>query len=289
MADSLPAACADPSVLASSATSAAAAAPSISAPAELSTKRSATEKPAGIGTAAAPSQMPPEPTSHGPSSTAADARRGTVSGTGLSQAADARAASGRASDTATDKASGIASDNASGTQAPPPAATAAAEQASEQQASALPVVPDGTAQVQQAGTDKVQQASRHAALLNAQLQPVPAKASLSQRGGSMPQTQNSMHLNGQAPPSLPGAEADGTAANEAAAQGSRLSKEPLAAPQAAMSSNEQLQAAALESTTASSQAAVKAGLSLPTPRSGTERHQLALEVWHGCMFRPTAL
>lgn len=168
---------------------------------------------------------------------------------------------------------------------PSPAATAAAQQASEQQASALPVVvPDGTAQVQQAGTVEAQHASRHAALPDAQLQSVPTKASLSQRGGCEASVQSSVHMNGQAPPSL----ANGTAASVATAQGSGVPREPHVAPLAATSRDQQLQAAALEGTSASSQAAVNAGLSLPTPRSGTERDQVLLEVQHGCMLRQWA-
>ena len=231
--------------------------------------------------------MPSEPTSHGQSSTAADARRGTASGSGLSQAVDGRAASDnvserashRASDRVSDRGSGRASDRASDkaaeraidTQVPSPAATAAAQQASEQQASAMiGVVPNSTAQVQQAGTDKAQGASMHAALPDAQLQPVQTEASLSQRGDSEPPIQKSVHTNSQAPPSLPGAQANGTPA----APGSGLSKEPHAASQAATSRDQQLQAAALEGRMASSQAAVNAGLSLPTPRSGTKQHNL---------------
>lgn len=303
MAGSLSAASADLSARApSSATSAAAAAPSTSAPAKsmpTSAKRSATEKPAGMGTAAVLSQMPSEPTLHRQSNTAADACRDTASGSGLSQAADGQAGSDRASERASDRASDRdsdrgsgrasdrashkaserasdrASDKASGTQVPWPAVTAAAQQASEQQPSALPgVVPDGAAQVQQAGTDKAQQASMHAALPDAQPQPVPTKATLGQIGGSEPPIRNSVRMNGQAPPCLPRAHANGTAASMAATQGPSLSKEPHAASQAAVSRDQQLQAAALGGTAASSQAAVHAGLSLPTPRSGTEQHRL---------------
>ena len=150
----------------------------------------------------------------------------------------------------------------------------------------MPVVmPEGTAQAQQAGTDKMQQASTH----EAHQQPVRTKASPSQHGDSEPPIHKTVHMNGQALPSLPGAQANGPAADVSAAQGSGLSKEPHAAPQAATTRDEQLQAAALEGTAAASQTAVNAGLSLPTPRSGTERHQLSLEVWHGCMFMPLGI
>lgn len=131
--------------------------------------------------------------------------------------------------------------------------------------------PEGTAQLQQAATDKVQQAGMQAASPDTQRQPAPTKASVSQRGASEPPNQKNL-TSGQASPILTGAQANSSAASVAVPQGSGLFKEPHSAPEAAASRDQQLQAAALEGTAASSQAAVNAGLSLPTPRSGTEQH-----------------
>ena len=208
-------------------------------------------------------------------------------------------ASDRASNTASDKAldrpsdrtSDRASDRASVKVSGPQAlsSAAAAQQTSDQPDFALPVPgPEDTAQVQQAVTDKVQQASMQAASPDAQQQPIPTKVFLSQHNDPEPPSQKSP-TSGQAPPSLTGAQANGSAASVAAPQGSGLFKEPHSAPEAAASRDQQLQAAALEGTAASSQAAVNAGLSLPTPRSGTGQHHPPLQLWLGCMFSPNGV
>ena len=188
----------------------------------------------------------------GQSSTGGDSRLDSSSGSVLSQAADTQAGS----------------DYASGTLERSSAA-AATQPASEQQASAVPVVvTDESATVQQAPSDKVQQASMHAVPSTA---PTPTEPLASGRGDSEPATKSSLHMNGRAPPSLPAAQPNGIAVSSAAAQGAGLSKEPRVATVTAASRDHQLQAAALEGTTATSQAAADAGLSLPIPRSGTEQ------------------
>lgn len=215
------------------------------------------------------------------SQTASDKASDRASDTALDRAPDR--ASERATDRASDKASARAPGRVSGTHVL--SSAAATPQTSDQQAFALPVAgPEDTAQVQQADTDKVQQAGMQAPSPRAQqCSAIPTKASLSQHGDSEPPSQKSLHISGQAPPSLTGAQANGMATSVAAPQGSGLFKEPDSAPEATASRDEQLQAAALEGTAASSQAAVNAGLSLPTPRSGTEQHHLSQQVLLACM------
>ena len=245
---------------------------------------------------AADAQAPADRASEASSDRASDKASDRASDTASDRASDQ--ASQTASDKVSDRASGTAPDRASeratdrasdkGTQVL--SSPAGDQQTSDPQAFSLPVVgSDDTASVQQADSAKAQQAGMQAPSPDSQRQPISTEASLSQRGESESLSQKSLHTSGQVLPSLTGAQADGTAASVAAPQESGLFKEPHSAPEATTSRDQQLQAAALEGTAASSQAAVNAGLSLPTPRSGAEQRHLSLKVWLGCMFSPSGV
>lgn len=199
------------------------------------------------------SHTPSEPTlQSGQDMTEADACQGLSSGSGLRQAVDDL----------------TGPNDASGVQLPSSAASAVAggQSATEQPGGHLPNGrTDKPAQVQQAEFNDLQAASMPAAPPAALLQPSPAAT---QPGYSAPASQAGVPRNGQGPASLSGARTNGVAVSSAAAQMAGVSTEPHLAAATAASRDHQLQAAALEGTATKSQAAISAGLSLVTPRSG---------------------